>query len=142
MRFRHLLIPFASFALILAGCVAPAEVAFADVCAADLDGKKITTTGSFASTSSVFCSDSGGDYRCSLDFVGDGSDQIMSADVLEGDGKNQLIPLPDSYTDADFQITTDDGSVIGLGTPARLTGKMLIAESVCLMEVDKIEVLP
>jgi hypothetical protein len=143
MRIRILFsAALAAFALLLAGCAAPVEVPFANACSLENDGKTIITTGSFASTSSVYCSDISGKYRCGLDFVGEGSDAVIGADLVEGDGRNQAAPLPDSYTDADFKITAADGTVIGLDTPARITGKMIVAEGVCAMYVDKVEVLP
>jgi hypothetical protein len=143
MRIRILLsAAIAAFALLLVGCAAPVEVPFADACNLENDGKTVITTGSFASTSSVYCSDISGEYRCGLDFVGDGSDDIIGADVVEGEGRNQAAPLPDSYSDADIKITTADGTVIGLDTPARITGKMIVAEGVCAMYVDKVEVVP
>ena len=68
-----------------------------------------------------------------------GSEAKFTADMLEGTGKNQMPELPDSYSDSDVQIKTDDGSMIGVGQRARISGKMLIAEGVCLMTVDKVE---
>jgi hypothetical protein len=142
MRFHVLLIAFASFALLLVGCAAPAEVPFASACDLENDGKKIITTGSFSTPASVYCSDVSGKYRCDLDFVSADSDQVISADVVQGNLKNQMVELPDSYEDTDIKVMADDGTVIGINTPARITGKMLVAESVCVMYVDKVEVLP
>ena len=143
MRLRTLIsLTIASCALLLVGCAAPAEVPFASACYIANDGKKIITTGNFTSTVSVYCSDISGKYRCGLDFAGDGSDDIIGTDVVVGDGRNQMVELPDSYSDADIQVMTDDGTVIGIDQPARITGKMIVAEGVCAMYVDKVEVLP
>lgn len=132
---------FALFVLILMGCAQEAaEVSFADACDPAYSDQRISTVGYFEAGVTVFCSDNGGDYRCGLDFVdAPGSANNFTADVLEGDGRNQMAPVPDSYTDADIQLKTDDGSAIGVGQQARITGEMLIGEGVCLMSVDKIE---
>lgn len=128
-------------ALILVGCAREAaDVAFADACDPVYEDQYISTVGYFAAESSVYCSNTGGDYRCGLDFFdAPGSANRLTADVLEGNGRNQMAQLPDSYTDADLQIKADDGTVIGVGQRVRITGEMLIGEGVCLMSVDKIE---
>jgi hypothetical protein len=126
---------------ILTGCSqAATEVSFADVCDPSHDHAEISTVGYFETGVTVYCSDSGGDYRCGLDFVETpGSDNKFSADILQGNRPNQIAPVPDNYTDKDIQLKTADGTVIGLGQKARITGKMLIGQGVCLMSVDKIE---
>ncbi len=130
--------------LVLIGCSSgPAtEVSFSDVCQLENDHKNLSTVGYFSTGASVYCSDSGGDYRCGMEFHEQpGSEAEFTADMLEGNGKNQMAELPSSYSDADVQIKTDDGSVIGVGQRARISGKMLITEGVCLMTVDKVEAL-
>lgn len=126
----------------LAGCARPpaAEVAFAEVCDPANDGQRIAAVGYFAAGVTVFCSDIGGDYRCGMDFVdAPGSENRFTADVLEGRQANRLLPVPDSYTDADIQLKTADGGTLGVGQLARISGEMLIGEGVCLMSVDTIE---
>ncbi len=125
----------------LAGCAQEAtEVPFADVCDPGHDHQRISTVGYFDVGVTVFCSDTGGDYRCGLDFVeAPGSANAFTADVLEGNQPNQLAPIPDDYTAADIQLRTADGTVIGVEQKVRITGEMLIGEGVCLMSVDKIE---
>lgn len=128
--------------LMLAACAAKEStpVAFADVCKLENDHKNLSTVGYFDPGISVYCSDTGGDYRCSFDFLEEvGSEKKFSADLLEGNGKNQLAELPDDYSNEDVKIKTDDGTVIGVEQKARISGEMLVAEGVCLMEVDKIE---
>jgi hypothetical protein len=130
--------------LLLAACSAPdaPAVAFGDVCKS-ADGTRVSTEGYFSADISVYCSDTGGDYRCSYDFVeAPGSDNKFTADVLQGDGNNQAAALPDDYSDADVKIKTNDGKVIGVAQKARIQGKMAIAPDVCLMTVEKIEVAP
>lgn len=129
--------------LALGGC-APGEaveVPFAGVCDPANDHQRIATVGTFAAGVTVFCSDIGDDgYRCGMDFVeAPGAEDAFTADVLEGNRPNHLLPVPDSYTDADIQFKTDDGSLIGIGQQARISGEMLIGEGVCLMTVDTIQ---
>jgi len=132
----------ALISLMLAACAAKTAtpVSFADVCKLENDHKQLSTVGYFDPGISVFCSDTGGDYRCSFDFLESvGSENKFSADLLEGNGKNQLAKLPDDYSNEDVKIKTDDGTVIGVEQKARISGEMLITEGVCLMEVHKIE---
>jgi hypothetical protein len=127
--------------LMLAACSQEAtEVSFEEVCDPGNDHQKISTVGYFAARASIFCSDIGGDYRCGMDFLdAPGSENRFTADVLEGSGRNQLAPIPESYSDADLQLRTADGSLIGLEQKVRVSGEMLIGEGVCLMTVDTIE---
>jgi hypothetical protein len=130
------------WALVLIGCAEePAtKVAYGEACNPENDGQRISTVGYFDPGVSVYCSDSGGDYRCGMDFLETpDSEDSFTADLLEGSGSNQMSKLPDSYSDADIKIQTNDGGVIGIGQKARITGKMLIGEGVCLMTVAKVE---
>jgi outer membrane lipoprotein SlyB len=140
--FAVLLSILAAFVLIGCSGGTATEVSFSDVCQLENDHKNLSTEGYFATRVTMYCSDSGGDYRCPLDFLeSPDSENRFTADMLEGNGKNQLAQVPDSYTDADVMIKTDDGSVIGVGQRARISGKMLIGEGVCLMTVDKVETI-
>lgn len=134
--------------LILAGCAGEAaEVPYASACNIENDGKNIAVVGYFQTRLSMYCSNTGGDYRCPLGFVSAPGDETdFTADLLEGDGRNQMSPIPDSYTDADIILNTDDGGTLGVGQRARISGKMSIVEpsaeagsGVCFMTVDKIE---
>ena len=128
-------------ALILVGCAKEAtEVSFAEVCDPKYDHQRLSTVGYFDARVSEYCSDSGGDYRCGMDFLeSPDSENRFTADVLEGNGRNQLPKLPDDYTAADIKVKTADGGEIGVGQKARITGDMLIGEGVCLMTVRTIE---
>ena len=129
-------------ALVLAGCAEePAvEVAYGDACNPEYDDKRISTVGYFDPGVSVYCSNSGGDYRCGMEFLETpDSEDSFTADMLEGSGNNQMSKLPESYSDADIKIQTNDGGVVRVGQKARIAGEMLIGEGVCLMSVDKVE---
>jgi hypothetical protein len=130
-------------ALALAGCSQIATpIAFGDVCDPGHDHQRISTVGYFDVGVTVFCSDTGGDYHCGLDFVGTpGSANVFTADILEGDRPNQMAQVPEEYSAADIRLKTADGTVIGVEQKVRITGEMLIGEGVCLMSVDKIEAL-
>ena len=141
LRNTYTVLILALISLMLAACAKEATpVAFADVCKLENDHKQLSTVGYFDPGITVYCSDSGGDYRCGLDFLESvGSENKFTADLLEGNGKNQLAELPDDYSNEDVKIKTNDGTVIGMEQKARISGEMLITEGVCLMEVDKVE---
>jgi hypothetical protein len=126
----------------LIACGGPAKaVAFAQVCDKANEQQRISTEGYFSTGSSVFCSNIGSStVQCGLTFVENAGDTAgFSADVDQGDGDNEIEDIPDDFTDETITIHADDGSVVRIGDKVRASGKMVIGEGVCLMNVDLIE---
>ncbi|MCB2209847.1 hypothetical protein KQH62_03030 [bacterium] len=123
----------------LSACQTPDPISFDQVCQPENNQQVITTDGYFSMGATLYCSDTSGDYRCGLVFNSypDGV-QDFSADVKEGNRRNQMKHLDSGYLESDLQIKTDDGSVVGVGEHVTVSGKMLVTEDVCLMLVDKI----
>jgi hypothetical protein len=46
--------------------------------------------------------------------------------VKEGNGPNEMKPLPDNFTNSDLQVNTEDGSVATAGTQVRITASFLM----------------
>ena len=136
-----LILAVVAFALTACAAPEPAElVDYANVCDQANDDKRISAVGYFDPGVSVYCSDSGGDYRCGMDFLETlDAAEGFTADMLEGSGPNQMSKLPDSYSNSDIKIQTNDGGTIGIGQKARISGEMLIGEGVCLMSVDRVD---
>jgi hypothetical protein len=116
----------------------PPSVSIAEACAPENDGQKATVSGYFQPDFMVFCTES-----CTLDFAeSPGGESPLSPDVKIGSGRNQMRELPEDFQDADFQFTTQDGTVVGLSDQIQISGKMSIAPNVCLMYVDQIRTAP
>jgi hypothetical protein len=117
---------------------APTPVTIAEACAPEKDGKQATVRGYFQLSSMVFCTDS-----CNLDFAEQpGGESPLAPDIKVGSGRNQMKTLPENFKDNDFQVTSQDGTVLGLKDAVQISGKMSIAPNVCLMYVDKIHPAP
>jgi hypothetical protein len=130
------------FAIVLIACGGPARaVAYDQVCDKANEQQRISTEGYFSTGSSVFCSNIGSStVQCGLEFVENADDsEGFSADVDQGDGDNEIEEIPDDFTAETITIHADDGSVVRIGDRVRISGKMLIGEGVCLMNVDLIE---
>lgn len=131
----------------VAGCSEPpVQVAHGDVCSLENDDKVVSVDGHFQLGITMYCSDVSGNYRCGLDFVSaPGADDGFSVDVIEGDGNNELLPLPDSYTDNDLKIQTDGGETITQADKVRITGDLSVSQDpvsndmVCYMYVNTVE---
>jgi hypothetical protein len=143
MRMRWLFVAAGVVALLLtvSACGSaepPPAVSIAEACSADYDGQPATVNGFFQLDFMVFCTDS-----CLLDFAETPEGESpLAPDIKVGSGRNQMRALPEDFQDADFQITTDDGTVLGLGDPVQISGEMSIAENVCLMYVNRINAAP
>ncbi len=132
---------------VVVGCSEPpVQVAHGDVCSLENDDKVVSVDGYFQLGITMYCSDVSGNYRCGLDFVSaPGADDGFSVDVIEGDGKNELSPLPDSYTDSDMKIQTDSRETITQADKVRITGDLSVSQDpvsndmVCYMYVDTVE---
>lgn len=141
-RSRLLFGMFALLGLGLLAACSPAEppslVSAEKACALDNDGKPATVAGYFQTRSMVFCTDS-----CTLDFAetpdGEGP---LSPDIKVGTGNNQMLELPDNFSDSDFQVTAADGTKLGLGDHVQISGRMSVGQDVCLMYVDQIRAAP
>ena len=131
-----------ALAIGLIACGGPGKaVAFAQVCDKANEQQRIATEGYFSTGGSIFCSNIGSStVQCGLEFVENAGDsEGFSADVDQGDGDNEVEEIPDDFTDDTITIHADDGSVVRIGEKVRISGKMLISENVCLMNVDLIE---
>ncbi len=132
----------AALLLLLSACGSagepPTPVAIAAACAPENDGQQASVNGYFQLDFMVFCTDS-----CTLGFADapDG-DSPLAPDVKVGSGRNQMRELPDDFMAADFQVTTQDGTKLGVGDRVQISGKMSIAPDVCLMYVDQIRAAP
>jgi len=143
---RHLAVfgALAACAFTLAACGPPPDpVAHAEVCNQE-DGKVVQTTGYFAVDGSVFCSNIGSsEVDCGFDFVAAPGDETgFSADVAEGTGRNQVEPIPDDFTPEAIVFHDADGAEVRIGDKVTITGKVLIAENVCLVNVETIAKAP
>jgi hypothetical protein len=126
--------------LTLTACQEPVAVTFDQVCQVENNQQFISTDGYFSLGTTVYCSDTAGDFRCGLVFNSypDG-DQEFSAELKEGNRKNMMRHLESGYLEEDLQIKTDSRDLIGVGQHVTVTGEMLVTKDVCLMYVDKIE---
>lgn len=107
------------------------------------DGKYVQVSGFLSDGGSIFCSNiGGGRLDCGLDVAGtaDGP-KILTADVEQGSGANQIEKLESGYKKEDIKIHDNAGGLIDLSSKVKLSGKLSIAPdgAVCLMTVDKIE---
>lgn len=129
--------------LTLTACQAPSPVSLVsieNVCQIEYAEKTLTTDGYFSLDVTVFCSDETGDRRCGvlLNRYPDG-DMDVSAQLKEGKRPNQMLPMASGYTEADFQVKTDNEEIVGVGDHVTVTGEMMVTESACVMYVDKVE---
>lgn len=66
--------------------------------------------------------------------------KIRTYSTTEGEKKNMMDLLPESYTEADVKIYDDKGQLVKLGDKIRVTGELLGGLSDwCDIEVSKIE---
>ncbi len=117
----------------------PPLVSIAQACAIENDGKPASVVGYFQLSSMVFCTDS-----CTVDFAEtlNGEASPLSPDLKVGTGSNQMRELPDNFLEADFQVSAQDGTVLGLDDRVQLSGRMSVAQDVCLMYVDQVRAAP
>lgn len=134
-----------ALAAMVAACGGPATpLAHAEVCAPERDGATVQTDGYFAVGNSVFCSNTGSsDLECGFEFVASPDEgEGFTADVAEGSGRNQVAEIPDDFTAESISFTADDGSTVRVGEHIQITGRLLVGEGVCIVNVDKIVPLP
>lgn len=138
-RYRYGVLTLLAAGLIACGGPA-AAVAYDQVCDPANDHKSLSTEGYFAVAGSVFCSNIGSSsVKCGLEFVKNAGDSDgFTADVIRGDGDNEVEEIPDDFTAESITIHADDGSIVRVGDKVRISGEMLISENVCLMSVDYI----
>lgn len=144
MRQLVTLAALAVVAAAISACGAPPTVVpYAEVCNQP-DDAVVQTEGYFAVDGSIFCSNTGSsELECGFEFVDDpDSTDGFTADVGEGSGRNKVDPIPDDFTPEAILIHADDGSDVRLGDKVTITGKMLIGENVCLINVDTIKKAP
>ena len=133
-----LMIPVVAALMTISACgsagSSPPPVSIAEACAPEMDGQQASVIGYFQTDFMVFCTES-----CTLGFAETPEGESpLSPDVKIGSGRNQMRELPDDFQDADFQITAQDKTILGLSDQVQLSGKMSIASNVCLMYVDQI----
>ncbi len=143
--------PLVTFAALLTlaaigACASPpTPLAHAEVCAPERDGTTVQTEGYFAVGRTVFCSNTGSrDLECGFEFVASPDEtEGFTADVAQGNGRNQVAEIPDDFTEEMITFTADDGSTVRLGDHVQITGRLLVGESdVCILNVDKIVRIP
>jgi hypothetical protein len=116
----------------------PPPVSIAEACSPENDGRQATVNGYFQLDFMVFCTES-----CTLNFAEtpDG-ESPLTPDIRIGSGRNRMRELPDDFQDSDFQITAQDGTTLGLSDHVQISGRMSVAQNVCLMYVDRISAAP
>lgn len=144
MRQLIAVVGLSALAALVAACGSPpTPVAYADVCSQP-DGSVVQTEGYFAVGGSIFCSNTGSnEMECGFEFVDDPAEsEGFTADVGEGSGRNKVEPVPDDFTPEGILFHASDGSEVRIGDKVTISGKMLIAENVCLMNVATIARAP
>lgn len=139
---RYLLLALLVALGVLAACgpgEPPPLVSISQACAIENDGKPASVVGYFQLRSMVFCTDS-----CTIDFAEtpDGEASALAPDIKVGAGNNQMRELPDDFLDADFQVAAQDGTVLTLDDRVQISGRMSVAQDVCLMYVDQVRAAP
>lgn len=126
----------AAAALINACGPPPTPVAHAEVCS-QADGATVQTEGYFAVNSSVFCSNIGSsEVQCGFEFVeSPDAAEGFSADVTEGAGRNQVEPIPEDFSPEAILFHDAEGAEVRIGDKVSITGRLLVAENVCLIDV-------
>lgn len=129
--------------LLLSACEKPVERSIDQVCKPENDQKQVVTEGHFALDKTMLCSNVSGTKRCGIRFESaPGKKDGFGADIVEGDGANEIEEVKGELSDAAIKIHTDDGKVIGVGAKAKLSGKVGVGEKgVCYMYVNEIHAL-
>ncbi|MFO7167708.1 MAG: hypothetical protein DIU80_006725 [Chloroflexota bacterium] len=140
MRYLIALVALSACAVWLASCGATPEVVAYDEVCEQPDGTLVQTEGYFAVGSSIFCSNIGSSHvQCGFEFVDSPDEEDgFTADVAQGTGPNQVEPIPDDFTPEAILIHASDGSDVRIGDRVTISGKLLVAENVCLVDVDTI----
>lgn len=134
--------------LFFIGCQVKGQpMAYDQVCSLGNDKKTIETEGYLDDGVTVLCSNTGGRMECGLDLKkGPDSKARFSADIATGSGVNSMNDLPSGYKKSDIVIRNNDGNVIDLGKPVKITGKLSAYQSSdaaggvgCFVQVYKIE---
>jgi hypothetical protein len=109
-----------------------------EVCKKENDGKTLSVSGYLAAPKMmVFCGETC-TLRLSEARVEREPTLITAFKVGEGAGTMQK--LPEKFTSKDILVTDHAGETLGVGEPVRLTGKLMVSDSLCSMFlVDKIE---
>lgn len=133
----------AAVLLLLSACEKPVERSIDQVCKPENDKKDVVTEGHFALDKTMLCSNVSGTKRCGLRFESaPGKKDGFSADIVEGDGANEIEEVKGELSDAAIKIHTEDGKVIGVGAKAKVSGRVGVGEKgVCYMYVNEIHAL-
>lgn len=127
---------------LLAGCgSAPQMLGIDQACATDKDGTAVAIEGVVNADTAISCSNYGGDYRCSVDLLGQAG-QKAGLDMLVGGGNDAMDEPPSSYTTDDLRIRAHDGSAVHVGDHVRATGKISTGPGVCFVTVSRLDHAP
>jgi hypothetical protein len=124
---------------------APTKVAYADVCDPANDNKLIRTQG-FLGLGVVAQRDGDpvtGDpyWHIELARKSGGSGEV-SVFLYEGDGNNQMQPVPDQYSPDDLKVKATNGDPVGPDDKVRIVGEANVGDGVCYIDpVERIRKL-
>jgi hypothetical protein len=128
-----------ALAALLAGCgSAPQILAIDKACASDEDGSAVAIDGLVNADTAISCSNAGGDYRCTLDLLGQAG-QKAGIDMLVGTGNDAMDEPPSSYSPEDLHIRAHDGTAVRVGDRVRATGKISTGPGVCFVTVNQLD---
>lgn len=110
----------------------------ADVCKKENDGKEVSVSGYLVEPKMMtFCSDS---CTLRLSATRQEKDPTLTTSFMVGDGKGQMKELPKKFTAKDIDIQDSAGKHFSPGSAVRLTGKLMVNDSLCSMfKPEKIE---
>ncbi len=150
-RRRHLfmMVPVLVLAAASLACYTGAEdpvaVSFDEACAED--DRPVTVEGVLGLGDTTYCETNpdNGEGTCDvLLFHPDDSSQSVTATLDLGSGANQMVELPDTYADSDFQFYDSAGASHGVKTRVRISGTSHndMQGYTCRIMVDTIELVP
>lgn len=130
--------------LILAFCTtacmhSPKEgESIAEVCKKENDGKTVSVSGYLVPPKMMtFCNES-----CTLRISSTKveADETLTTAFVVGEGNGKMKKLPEKFTAQDIDVLDDQGREFGPGDAVRLTGKLMVNDSLCSMfKPEKIE---
>jgi hypothetical protein len=124
---------------------APTKVAYGEVCDPSNDNKLIRTQGYLAL--GVVAQRDGdpvtGEPYWHIELVKKpGGEGDVSVFLYEGDGKNQMKPVPDQYSPDDLKVKATNGQPVGPDDRVRIVGEVNTGDGVCYIDpVEKIRKL-
>jgi hypothetical protein len=124
---------------------APTKVAYKDICTAENDNKLIRIEG-YLGLGVVAQRDgdptTGEPYWHVQLAKKPGGEGDVSVFLYEGDGKNQMKPVPDQYSPDDLKVKATNGKPVGPDDRVRIVGEANTGDGVCYIDpVEKIRKL-